>query len=100
MLFRSEAVSLAGYDSRPNGQVDEHFQADLVLDGHRLTTYFVPCNTGRHDLIIGRKFLEDADVWVNCKQQALKWPDTALINCKRDITLPTQGHTTEVNPTH
>ena len=95
-----EAVPLAGYNSRPNGQVDEHFQANLVIDGHRLTTYFVPCNTGRHDLIIGRKFLEDADVWINCKQHALKWPDTAWIDCKRDIIIPTQGPITEVNPAH
>ena len=95
-----EAIPLAGYDSRPNGQADEHFRADLVLDGHRLTTHFVFCNTGRHDLIIGRKLLEDADVWVNCKQQALKWPDTALFDIKRDITIPTRGPTTGVNPAH
>ena len=62
-----EAVPLAGFDSRPNGQVDEHFQADLVLDGHRLTTHFVLCNTGRHDLIISYKLLKDADIWINYK---------------------------------
>ena len=62
IIQKMEAVPLAGYDSRPNRQVDKHFQANLVLDSYRLTTHFIPCNTGRHDLIIGRKLLEDADV--------------------------------------
>jgi len=92
-IKRMEAIPIAGYDSRPNGQVDEYFQADLVLDGHRLPTYFVLCNTGRHDVIVGRKLLEDADVWVNCRQKVLRWPDSVLIDCKRDINIPRRSPT-------
>lgn len=92
-VINMEAVPLAGYDSVPNGQVEQYFKADLVIDGHRLTTYFVICNTGRHDLIIGRKLLEDAGVWVGCKERALWWPDDNNINCKRDIHVPAYAPT-------
>jgi len=100
-IYNMEAIPLAGYDNRPNGQVDEYTQAHLVLDGHRLRTYFVFCNTGRHDMIIGRKLLEDADVWLNCKQQSLRWPDDAKIDYKRDIAIPAQrGPSPGINPVH
>jgi hypothetical protein len=33
-VHQFKPIPLAGYDSRPNGQVDEYFSADLVLDGH------------------------------------------------------------------
>ena len=99
-VINMQAVPLAGYDSIPNGQVEQYFKADLVIDKHRLTTYFVICNTGRHDLIIGRKLLEDAGVWVSCKERALMWPDDNKINCKRDIHVPAYASTTPHNSRH
>lgn len=71
-IFQMQAVKIAGYDSVPNAQVDKHFKADLVLDNHRIRTFYVLCNTGRHDIIVGRKFLEQVDVWVNCKRRLLQ----------------------------
>ncbi|KAF2275567.1 uncharacterized protein EI97DRAFT_443009 [Westerdykella ornata] len=82
-------IIIAGYDSVANGEVDEYFQADLVLDKHRLRSFFVLCNTGRHDLIVGCKFLEDADVWVNCKRKQFIWPDKHLPDVKRDTLILT-----------
>ena len=84
-----EPIQIAGYDNVANAEVDEYFQADLVLDKHRIHSYFVLCNTGRHDLIIGRKLLEDADVWINCKRRQLIWPDISLPDIKRDVMVPT-----------
>jgi len=84
-----ESILVAGYDSRPNGQVNEYFEVDFILDNYCLRTYFVCCDTGRHDLLIGRKLLEDAGVWVNCKERAICWSDSdKLMDCKRDVQVP------------
>ena len=32
-VHQIKLIPLAGYDNRLNGQVDEYFKADLVLDG-------------------------------------------------------------------
>ena len=96
-----DSVPLAGYDSVTNGAVDQYFRADLVIDKHRLPTYFVVCNTGRHDLIVGRKLLEDAGVWINCGKRALQWPSTDLrIDCKKDIRMPRHATTLRIDSNH
>ena len=99
------SVPLAGHDgtvTNGSGKADhEYFRADLVIDGHRLTTHFVVCNTGRHDLIVGRKLLEDAGVWVNCQKRRLRWPKADLrIDCKRDIRMPRLVPSPKVNSIH
>ena len=95
------SVPLAGYDSVTNGSVDSYFKADLVIDGHRLPTHFAICNTGRHNLIVGRKLLEDADVWLNCRKRALRWPkDDRKVDCKKDIRMPRHAPSTKINDTH
>lgn len=58
-VHQIKPIPLARYDSRPNRQVDEYFKADLVLDGRQVPTYFIFCNTGHYDLIIGRKLFEE-----------------------------------------
>jgi predicted aspartyl protease len=86
---KMKAIPIAGFDSQPKGQVDCYFKADLVLDGHRINTYFVICDTGRHDLIIGRKLLSQAEAWVSCKKRKLQWPEGArTLDCKRDVQVP------------
>ncbi|KAF2463933.1 uncharacterized protein BDR25DRAFT_396934 [Lindgomyces ingoldianus] len=44
--------------------------------------------------------LEEAGVWINCKNRALRWlEDDRLIDCKRDINIPVRGLSPEMNLT-
>jgi hypothetical protein len=61
-VHQFKPIPLARYNSRLNGQVNEYFSANLVLDGHQVPTFFIFCNTGYHDIIVSRKLLKEVGV--------------------------------------
>ncbi|KAF2192202.1 hypothetical protein K469DRAFT_716699 [Zopfia rhizophila CBS 207.26] len=62
--------------------------ANLVIDGHRTATWFIFCNTGRHDLIIGRKWIELTRTMLDPINRRIVWPEDAKIDAKRDTVIP------------
>ena len=100
---RAIKKSLRAEISKVDGEerVDQCFRADLVIDDHRLPTYFVVCDTGRRDLIVGRELLEDDGVWINNQKRKFRWPNADLrINCKKDIRMPRHVPSSKIDSVH
>ena len=83
-------VPLAGYNNQNSEVISRAFTANLVIDGRQIPTHFLFCNTGRHDILIGRKWFEKTKVLIDCFNRKLIWPDKAQYQANRDLTVPRQ----------
>lgn len=95
-----QSVGIAGFNNKEAGKVNRVFKADLILDNHRILTYFVECNTGRHDVIVGDKTLSDADVAIHPKERGFIWLDDSNYNVRRDMIIPLSATEKVVDPAH
>ena len=77
MRTAQRPVPLAGYNNQNFEVISRAFTANLVIDGRRIPTYFLFCNTGRHDILIGRKWFEKTKVLIDCFNRKLIWPKEA-----------------------
>ncbi|KAF2177357.1 hypothetical protein K469DRAFT_809316, partial [Zopfia rhizophila CBS 207.26] len=93
-FYRSrKSIPVAGHNNRQTGVVNQFFLAQLVIDERCTTTWFIFCDTGRHDLIIGRKWFELTKAMPDPLNQQIVWPDDAKIDAKRDIVIPYSAFT-------
>ena len=90
-------ITVTGHDGRKTGILDTAFKADLVIDGHRVPSVFVFCNTGKHDIIMGRQWYADNKVLLDCANRRLIWPDAGgEYNAKRNLVV--EGSTYKYSP--
>ena len=81
-------VPVSGHTNEQTDVIEKLFQASLVIDGRRIQSWFLFCNTGRHDLIVGRKWFERTGVLLDCRGKRLIWPDEQDYDGRRDIVVP------------
>ncbi|KAF2184938.1 hypothetical protein K469DRAFT_708703, partial [Zopfia rhizophila CBS 207.26] len=99
-VHSQKGIPVAGHNNQPTGVVNQFFSANLVIDGHRTATWFIFCNTGRHDLIIGRKWIESTRTMLDPTNRRIVWPEDAKIDAKRDIVIPSTAFAKPtINPT-
>ncbi len=67
-------LQLRGYNGTNTEAVQEYYEADLLVDGRRIPSRLLVCNTGRHDIILGRSWFAKANVLIDCKNRCLHWP--------------------------
>jgi hypothetical protein len=58
------------------------------MDGRRVPTWFLFCNTGRHDLLIGRKWFEKTGALIDCKHRVLVWRTERNYHGRQDVIIP------------
>ena len=58
-------VPLAGYNNQNAEVISKAFTANLVIDGRQIPTHFLFCDTGRHNVLIGRKWFKKTQVLIN-----------------------------------
>jgi hypothetical protein len=71
-----QPIPVKGFDGRQSDPVTDVLMAHLSVDGRR--TYNIPLlitNLGTHDLILGRKFFQYYNIWLNVRDRALIWPE-------------------------
>ena len=94
-------VPLAGYNNQNAEVISRAFTANLVIDGRRILTHFLFCDTGRHDVLIGRKWFEKTRVLIDCFNRKLIWPDEAQYQASKDLVVPRQElRPLEAKPEH
>ncbi|KAF2175259.1 hypothetical protein K469DRAFT_702429, partial [Zopfia rhizophila CBS 207.26] len=100
MFYHSQkGIPVAGHNNQRTGVVNQFFSANLVIDGHRTTTWFIFFDTGRHDLIIGRKWIESTRTILDLINRRIVWPADSKIDARRDIVIPRKAFTKPtINP--
>lgn len=51
------------------------FKLDLLIAGRRIPTWFLVCDTGRHDIFIGHIWLAKNRALVDCEDRTIRWKD-------------------------
>jgi hypothetical protein len=71
----SKPCTVKGYDGRPGKPISEVLILHLEIDGHRQKDVpMLILDLGNHDLIIGRKWFDYFDVWLDVRNKRLIWP--------------------------
>ena len=64
-----------GYDEKSQTSVSHFTRAHLTVDGRRqYNAPFLVLNLGSHDMILGRKWLAQFDIGIDCRRRRLIWP--------------------------
>lgn len=70
------AADTKGFDGQPGSPITHAIKLHLVVDGRRfLNQPFLIIDLGQHDIIIGRRWLSDQDVWLDVRNRRLIWPN-------------------------
>ncbi|OJD25418.1 hypothetical protein ACJ73_03208 [Blastomyces percursus] len=89
-------VDVIGFDGKASGQAGYVIGLHFQIAGRRFQKLpFLILDTGKQDLIVGRKFLEQHDIWLDVWNHRMIWPDdrAQAANCYIDYNinnLPTQ----------
>ena len=88
-------IGTKGYDGRTGSTITHAIICHLLIDGRRfLNQPFLIANLGQHDVIVGRKWFDSQDVWLNVKHRKLVWPEQRSlldeIQCKQYLVAPKQ----------
>ncbi|BCR85209.1 uncharacterized protein ACHE_20667S [Aspergillus chevalieri] len=77
-------IGTKGYDGRAGSTITDAIVCHLLVGGRRfLNQPFLIADLGQHDMIIGRKWFDSHDVWLNVKHRKLVWPEQR--SCLDDI---------------
>lgn len=81
-LFQTTVVPLnsdcriRGYDGKTEERVTHAIILHLAVDGRRQANVpMLIANLGQHDMILGRKWCEQHDIWLDVRNRRLVWPD-------------------------
>jgi hypothetical protein len=67
--------AVKGYDGRPGKPVSEVLILHLEVNRHRQQKIpMLILDLGSHDLILGRKWLDHFDIWLDIRNKRLLWP--------------------------
>ncbi|KAK2626439.1 hypothetical protein QTJ16_003614 [Diplocarpon rosae] len=70
-----QPIPLQGFDGQPSEAIKQIIQCDFTIDNHTFKDqYLLAADLGSHDMIIGRKWLAENDVMVDCRRKKLYWP--------------------------
>jgi hypothetical protein len=76
VAWLKQPCPVRGYDEKPDATVTHAIILHLVVDGRRqLNVPMLILDLGNHDLILGRKWLELHDIWMDIRNRCLIWPN-------------------------
>ena len=78
-------VLLAGYNNQNSEVIFRAFTANLMIDERWISTHFLFCNTGRHNILISRKWFKKTKVLINCFNRKLIWSEEAQYQTSKDL---------------
>ena len=81
-------LQLAGYNNQLADKISYVAVAMVEVGGRRIRSVLIFCNTGRHDVFIGRRWLEKTGALVDCRNRKLVWRDPAPYRATSDIKIP------------
>lgn len=71
-----EACCVKGYDGKAREAVTHVIFLNLRINGRRFhDTPFLIADLGSHDIILGRKWLTEHDLWLDVRNRKLIWPE-------------------------
>ena len=71
--------TVKGYDGRPRKPISQILTLYLEVDGRRQKSIpMLILDLGSHDIILGRKWFTQFDIWLDVRNQKLLWPRTHL----------------------
>jgi hypothetical protein len=101
-----EPCRVKGFDGKSSTEITHAIILHLSVDGRRfLNMPIIITDLGQHDMIIGKNWLAEHDVWLNMKDQRLVWPDQRSlldeIQSQQTMSLPKAIlKRPKVNPDH
>lgn len=73
-------VGTKGYDGQAGSAITHAIVCHLLIEGRRfLNQPFLITSLGQQDLIIGRRWLAEQDVWLDVRNRNLVWPEQRCI---------------------
>lgn len=61
---------LQGYNNKEEERISHTTSFQLDIDGHQLEdTPFLIADTGKHDMILGKKWLQEHDIWLDSSNE-------------------------------
>jgi hypothetical protein len=75
LRIKHGGVSVSGFNNRHTDTIQNVFKMDLLIAGRRVPTWFLVCNTGRHDVLIGRIWLAKNRALVDCEERKIHWKE-------------------------
>jgi predicted aspartyl protease len=80
-------VGLSAFDNKPTAVATKLFQANLAVDSRRFPTWFVYADTGKHDMIIGQKWLAQNRIFLDTANRRLVYPEEAQLDAQRNLNI-------------
>ena len=96
----------SGFDGKNSQAITHAIILHLLIDGRRhLDVPMLIADLGHHDVIIGRKWLSQHDIWLNVKNRRLLWPgerdEWALVAAQHELTVTKKAlAAAPANPNH
>ena len=81
------SVPLADYNNQNSEVIFRAFTANLIIDERQILTHFLFCNTGRHDILIKRKWFKKTKILIDCCNQKLIWSEKAQYQASKDLVV-------------
>jgi hypothetical protein len=75
LRIKHGGVSVSGFNNKHADSIQDVFRIDLLIAGRRIPTWFLVCNTGRHDILLGRIWLAKNRALVDCENRAIIWKE-------------------------
>jgi hypothetical protein len=82
-----QAIQITSYNNQPTDTLRRAFQTDVLIDGRRTSTWFFFCDTGKHDVLLGRHWFKKTGALIDCKNRRLVWPDEAPYEASHQIVV-------------
>jgi hypothetical protein len=92
LQIKHGGVSISGFDNKHAGTINKVFNLDLLIAGRRVLTWFLVCDTGRHDMFIGRIWLARNRALIDCEDRTIRWKDKyppQITSIPAGLTVPT-----------
>ena len=81
------SVPLADYNNQNSEVIFRAFTANLMIEKRQILTHFLFYNTGRHDILIERKWFEKTKVLIDCCNRKLIWPEEAQYQASKNLVV-------------
>ena len=75
LQIKHGGVSVSGFNNKHADTIQVVFKLDLLVAGRRIPTWFLICNTGKHDILLGRIWLAKNRALVDCEDRTIRWKD-------------------------
>ena len=79
------SVSQVDYNNQNSEVIFRAFTANLMIDERWILTHFLFCNTGRHNILIERKWFKKTKVLIDYFNQKLIWSEKAQYQASKNL---------------